>query len=69
MKQERMLILEMVDEGRITPEEALILLHALGGTHESEPIRIEWLAANADDEPHFAVPVSPVPLIARERVF
>jgi hypothetical protein len=65
MTEERMMILEMVDEKRITPDEALILLNALGEASESEPICIECFADYAGDDPDF--PVS-VPLIERDRV-
>jgi DUF4097 and DUF4098 domain-containing protein YvlB len=46
MTNERMMILEMVNEGKITPEEALTLLNALGGA-DSEAARAEWVGVHA----------------------
>jgi hypothetical protein len=65
MTKERMMILEMVDEGKITPDEALALLNALGNASDPDPVRVEWLAAYAGDDPDFPMPVS---LIERDWV-
>jgi hypothetical protein len=64
MTKERMMILEMVDEGKITPDEALALLTALGNASDPEPIRVEWLAAYGGDDPDFPMPVPPLPPVS-----
>ena len=65
MMHERMMILEMVDEKRITPDEALILLNALGDTSEAGGHCIECLTEDGGSELDF--PMSG-PMIERERI-
>jgi hypothetical protein len=65
MAAEHLMILEMVDEGRITPDEALTLLSALGDASESDPISVEWFTALEGDEPDRLMSA---PFIGRERV-
>src|SRR5688572_9811827 len=65
MTQERMLILEMIESGKITAEEGLVLLNAIGSP-EPESGRVDWTGGHGGHGGHggtggFSMPVPPAP--------